>query len=138
VVTVDQLNGGAGAISEVTRQIRGYRIGGDEVVFDFRPADYEWATSDQDNTRTRLREVSIEKVCVVGDFNSWKKDQWMLQKVADPDHYELRRKMSEFTGKSQYQFKFFVNGHLWIEPSPDTANVVKVGGNILNLYLTLR
>ena len=131
-------NAAAEATSEVTRQMHGYRILNDEVVFDFRPADYEWTTSNKDGKWVRLSEVNIKKVCVAGEFNGWEKDQWVLQKAADLDHYELRRKLSEFTGKSEYQFKFVINGDTWVEPPADAANRVSVGGNVFNLYLTLR
>jgi hypothetical protein len=128
----------AGLASDVPRQVRGYRIANDEVVFDFRPTDYEWTTSNQGGKRVRLSEVSIEKVCVAGEFNGWEKDKWVLEKAAVPGHYELHRKLSEFNGKTEYQFKFVINGESWVEPPTDAANRVSEGGNTFNLYLMVR
>jgi hypothetical protein len=132
------LDAGAGVAAKVPRQVLGYRIANDEVVFDFRPADYEWTTSDQGGKRVHLNEVGIEKVCVAGEFNGWEKDKWVLWKSAVPGHYELHRKLSEFTGKTEYQFKFIINGETWVEPPTDAANQVSDSGSIFNLYLTIR
>lgn len=106
--------------------VYGYRIESDEVVFEFDPRDYEWTTRDVTGEWSGMHDVSVEEVNVAGEFNSWSKDQWNLQRIGD-NRFVLRKKLSDLGGQLDQQFKFVINHVLWVEPPTIAANRASTG-----------
>jgi len=115
----------------------GYRIEGDEVVFEFRAADYAGTTDHETGRWTDMAELSIDTVVVAGGFNDWSRDAWPMSQVSD-GVYELRKDVSLFVGKEAWQFKFVVNGLRWVEPPGDASNRVTAGPDNTAQNLELR
>jgi hypothetical protein len=115
------------------KEICGYRIDNDSVVFDFDPRVF-FMTIDHD-----------AQVLVAGEFNSWldadngritkSYPEWVMQRI-DENHYTLRKKITELQGGPQLQFKFVVNCETWSEPPPGAINWAESGG-FENLVLTI-
>jgi len=94
------------------KRVYGYRIAGDEVIFEFDPAAYDMTINADD------------PVYVAGDFNQWLGHQggginkpdpaWQMQRVA-PNRYELHRKLADFSAHPFYNFKFVENANQWFD-----------------------
>ena len=103
--------------------IYGYATDGSEVCFIFEPARYELARH-QDSRLLQLKEAGpINRVCVTGSFNEWQRDPagWIMKQTG-PERFELRKPLSFFKGKSEWPFKFLVNGELWVGAPAHAAN----------------
>lgn len=99
----------------------GYRIEGDEVVFEFDMRDYERLSSSQ-GREFDFKDIDIKKITVAGEFNNWSQDGWTMHKIT-PEIYQLRKKLSDFRGKLEWQYKFVINGSYWVEPPSEAKNV---------------
>ncbi|MEZ4774639.1 MAG: isoamylase early set domain-containing protein [Bacteroidia bacterium] len=73
---------------------------------------------------------NAEKVCLVGDFNEWQKDELPLKKLKSGD-FSITLSLKQ--GQA-YQFRYLINGENWINdpeadkyasaPYPGTENSV--------------
>ncbi|MGB5943487.1 MAG: hypothetical protein WBG71_11455 [Leeuwenhoekiella sp.] len=113
---------GLAGVSAQDKDYLGYRIVGDEVVFDFNTKDYDLVTEERLNKKYKLNSIDIAYVAVAGNFNNWSRTQWKLKKIAN-DQYELRKKLTDFDD-SGLEFKYVINGSLWAEPNGDLPNAI--------------
>lgn len=67
----------------------GYRLEGDEIVFELDLADCEVITR-ADGRCVERDDVSVESVAVAGEFDGWSTAAWPMQMI-DVGIYELRR-----------------------------------------------
>ncbi len=117
------------------KNIQGYRIDGDEVVFTFDKRDYEEAT-DKDGIHLDFADIDVREVFVSGNFNGWSMKKWRMTKI-DENTFELRKKTDDFTDEFTWEFKFVVNKFYWAEPSKKKINSVyatTIYGDKLNTY----
>ena len=101
----------------------GYAVQGNEVYFIFEPVHYELARH-ENGRLIRLAEVAaLNRVSVVGSFNAWVHDEpdWRMREVT-PGRFELRMPLSRFADRSEWPFKFLVNGELWVGAPANAAN----------------
>ena len=118
------------------KNVLGYRIEGDSVVFTFNAADYSKYTDESNGERVDFDDFNIEEVALSGDFNMWSRDKWIMKKVND-NIYELRKKLTDFTDQFSWEFKFVINGTYWAEPYKETSNTtpaVDENGQNLHVY----
>jgi tetratricopeptide (TPR) repeat protein len=97
----------------------GCRIDGGDVVFVFEPAMFG------------VQAATDAEVHVVGDFNEWLDASdgkinnplpaWQMQLVTS-NRYELRKKLADFHGRPQWQFKFVVNLTQWLDAPGNATN----------------
>ncbi len=116
--------------------VKGYRMDGDEVVFTFKPSDYNKLKHDSGDITLELDEVNINNVFVAGEFNDWSRNRWKMVKVND-SIYELRKKMSDFIDEFDWEFKFIINSTYWAEPDESTSNIAhakSIYGKPLHAY----
>ncbi|WP_250432587.1 hypothetical protein [Hanstruepera flava] len=118
------------------KNVLGYKIDGDDIVFVFDTRDYEKATSDSSGSIKDFDDLKIEEVIVSGQFNNWTRDKWQMIKIGD-NTFELRKKITDFSNESSWEFKFLINGKYWAEPTDKIANIVPAktpNGKPLNVY----
>jgi hypothetical protein len=134
--------GGQNAIRVVgrsdTRRIDGeygYRIDGDDVVFELDLADCDAITT-SDGTALDIGSVSLGTVAVAGEFNGWSTVAWPMD-AASSGLYELRRPKSDLGPGTRWLFKFVADGSHWIEPPRGATNVSPVGEGALSSNLVL-
>lgn len=116
----------------------GFALTPSEVIFIFEPSRYEMARH-QDGRLIRLDQAgTINRICVAGAFNDWKRDQkaWTLKQTS-PTRFELRKPLRLFKGRSEWPFKFFINGEVWVGAPAQAANreVVVADTATFNLLL---
>ncbi len=109
---------------EGTREM-GYKIQKGEVIFEFDVREYQKASREGYSHQLEFSDIEIEKIAVSGEFNDWSRDGWTMHKV-DEHIYQLRKKLKDFDGKFEWQYKFLVNEKYWVEPPPEAANKVDV------------
>ena len=118
------------------KEVKGYRIVGDEVVFTFDKRDYEKVTSDKYEFTDDFVDFKIHEVIVSGQFNNWSREAWKMYRVNE-NIFELRKKITDFTDEFSWEFKFLINGKFWAEPNNTIANVVPAkthDGTLLPVY----
>ncbi len=117
------------------KEVKGYRIDGDELIFTFDKREYEEATSNKHGRVIDFEDLDIQTVMVSGEFNNWSMKKWRMVKV-DENRYELRKKISDFTDEFSWEFKFVINNAYWAEPSKRDVNVVRArkNGTTLSTY----
>lgn len=118
------------------KNVLGYRIEGDSVVFTFNATDYPKYTDESSGHRVDFKDFDIEKVALSGDFNMWSRDKWIMKKVSD-NIYELKKNLSDFTDQFSWEFKFVINGNYWAEPYRETSNTtpaIDTNGRPLDVY----
>jgi len=127
------------AIRKDNEGVYGYRLKNVSVIFEFDRANYEYVTSDESGVFAKIEDVNIRQVCVAGEFNSWARDKWIMQKVGK-DRFRFEKRVSEFGSKPEWQFKFVINGSYWVEPPTDAVNRIPTGfmNNSFNLVLRLK
>ena len=103
------------------KDVKGYRIDGDEIVFTFDKEDYKNATHDEYGVLKDFEDLDIENVVVSGNFNNWSRRSWKMKKI-DECHYELRKNIEDFTDDFMWEFKFLINHTYWAEPNENIAN----------------
>jgi serine/threonine protein kinase len=118
--------------------VYGYTVVGSKVHFVFEPSRYEMARH-EDGRLIRLDQVgTLDRINVVGAFNAWVHEDrsWMMKRVG-PDRFELRKPLAEFSGRSEWPFKFLINGNLWVGAPATAANreVVVTDTATFNLLL---
>ncbi|WP_109302359.1 glycogen-binding domain-containing protein [Aquimarina sp. AU474] len=118
-----------------TKEVKGYRIDGDELIFTFDRREYEEATTNKHGRVVDFEDLDIQTVMVSGEFNNWSMKKWRMTKV-DENRYELRKKISDFTDEFSWEFKFVINNAYWAEPSKRDVNVVRArkNGTTLSTY----
>lgn len=104
-----------------TPTAKGYRIEGDEIIFNFNVNDYKKASNDY-GYEYDFDDLDIKSVVLSGEFNNWSKEGWRLSRIAN-NQYELRKKLSDFSHDYLWEFKFVINHEYWAEPSKNTTNV---------------
>lgn len=103
--------------------IYGYAIDGNDVVFIFEPTRYPLSRN-EDGSLVEVSGIeSITHVQIAGSFNEWKKDRadWRMRRIS-PNRFELRKNLGLFKARSEWPFKFFVNGEYWIGAPGTAAN----------------
>jgi hypothetical protein len=119
----------------------GFYVSGEEVVFVFERALYEFASRGDTGERVAVAGIKLDDssvVAVAGEFNGWSTDAWEMKPVK-PDVYELRKPLGELGARDSWLFKYVVDGMIWIEPPSTASNAVPTGfGNdSFNLALNL-
>ncbi|NCC51853.1 MAG: hypothetical protein EOM20_11630 [Spartobacteria bacterium] len=119
--------------------IFGYRIEGDQVVFEFDPREYHTARM-ADGSLGPLQSVEdIYTVNVAGPFNDWIKDDadWSLGKLSR-NQFVLRKAVSNFAARAEWPFKFVINNAIWVGAPPKAENKMVVAEDTAtyNLILT--
>jgi len=102
--------------------VKGYKIVGDEVVFTFDIRDYTKYTNEKTSRRIRVESFDITNVVVSGEFNSWSRDKWQMNKV-DEYTYQLKKNIDDFTDEFSWEFKFIINNSYWAEPNKKVNNI---------------
>lgn len=102
----------------------GYKIEGSQVIFVFQRPD--WWTSE------------IQSVSVAGEFNDWKPGTAGYLLSPSGQSYTLSLP-AESLGKpgQKRQFKFVINGSVWVTPASQALNVQTDSGGNKNLVLWL-
>ncbi len=77
------------------KEVKGYRIEGDEIVFSFDREDYKKATHDNYGDDIDFDDLDIKNVVVAGSFNDWSRNEWEMKKV-DDGRYELLEENRRF------------------------------------------
>ena len=120
-------------LSAIIKPVVGYHIDGDEVVFEFEPAMYG------------RRLAPDAKVFLAGEFNHWLDNtngritnsypQWVMQRM-DDGHYTLHKPIADLRDRSQWQFRFVIDGQQWVEVPDSAVNRDELGG-MANLILKI-
>ncbi len=105
------------AVSEPARyrNVYGYRMDGDEVVFEFDPRDYDVARM-ADGSLGQVADVpSVNRVAIAGPFNEWdpRDEDWIMTRVMR-NRFELRKALDHFEGRHEWPFKFVINEQIWV------------------------
>lgn len=121
-------------------RVYGHTIQDDGVLFRYELAgDTNLVTDSDTGDRLRLTPRDDMEVAVAGDFSGWRPR--LMQR--DPENalgFQLLVPAREFEGEV-HQFKFVVDGHLWVEPPWFARNTVPAEGGVAdtkNLLLSLR
>lgn len=127
-------------VTSQTKEVKGYRIEGNDVVFSFDKREYQKYIK-ENGKKILLEDFNIENVVVSGQFNNWSKNKWRMTKV-DENIYELRKSIDDFDDNFTWEFKFVINNTHWAEPFKNDLNIVKAkkyGFNLgvynLNLFV---
>lgn len=115
------------------KEIKGYRIDGDEVVFTFDKRDYTEATNENTKERLEFKDFDIKNVVVAGNFNSWSRDSWKMKQITE-NIYELRKRLDEFKDDFNWEFKFVINSSIWAEPDENVSNITFAKEGDKNYY----
>lgn len=103
------------------KNIKGYTIEGEYIVFTFDKRDYEKGTHHRSKEKLDFDDFDIQNVVVAGNFNNWSRKRWKMKKV-DENIYQLHKKISDFKDNFNWEFKFVVNNNFWAEPTEETLN----------------
>lgn len=106
-----------------TDGVYGYAIDGDSVVFIFERDHYSLARHEDGRLVSAMDIDNISRVQIAGAFNDWKKDahDWRMQ-LTGPNRFELRKHLRDFKSRSEWPFKFLINGEYWIGAPPQAVN----------------
>jgi serine/threonine protein kinase len=123
----------------VQEDVFGYRIEGNDVVFEFDPRDYSKARMADGSLGTLSEVAQVERVVVAGPFNLWKKDNeaWVMQKVGR-QRFVLRKPLELFAEKAEWPFKFVVNNAVWVGAPEDAENKAIVAEDTATYNLILK
>ncbi|TBN06669.1 hypothetical protein EYD45_01945 [Hyunsoonleella flava] len=110
------------------KELKGYKIENDTVVFRFDVRDYSKFTHEHTAQRLEFSDFDIESVAVSGEFNLWSREDWKMQRISDYI-YELRKSVSDFNDAFSWEFKYVINNAYWAEPSRKDANIAKAKKN---------
>lgn len=111
--------------SKTDEQLKlGYHIDKNEVVFVFDVRKYE-KVSTEEGRELDFADIDIKSIAVAGEFNDWSRDGWRMQKVSEYI-YELRKKLSLFQDKPDWQYKYIINGKYWVEPPRFASNIISI------------
>jgi hypothetical protein len=113
----------------------GYRMEGDEIVFELDLADCEAITT-SDGKRVGIDDISISIVAVAGEFNGWSTAAWPMRSVGSGS-YELRRQREDFEQRPVWLFKFVADDLNWLEPPSNATNMSSVGSSTFSHNLVL-
>lgn len=103
----------------IDRKELGYRIEGEEVVFEFDLHEFDQA--DNGVEQMDFKDLDIKNVAVSGEFNNWSKSGWTMHKVSE-NIYQLRKNLKDFEDKLEWEYKFIINEAFWVEPPNDAPN----------------
>ncbi|WP_136481196.1 glycogen-binding domain-containing protein [Cognatitamlana onchidii] len=107
---------------------KGYSLEGDSIVFSFDVREYSKFTQEHTGQTLDFDDFNIESVVVSGEFNSWSKNDWKMNKI-DAYHYQLKKSILDFNDAFSWEFKFVINNSFWAEPSKYDANATKAKKN---------
>ncbi|MFY7671645.1 hypothetical protein ACOSP6_11225 [Tenacibaculum sp. MEBiC06402] len=113
--------------------IKGYRIEGDDVIFTFDKRDYTQATDEKTQQKLEFDDFDIKNVVVAGNFNSWSRDSWKMNRVSE-NIFELRKKLADFQDDFNWEFKFVINNRIWAEPDETVGNITYAKEGNKNYY----
>ncbi|RWP58620.1 hypothetical protein [Mesorhizobium sp.] len=120
-------------------RVYGYSMQNDHVLFRYElTADTNLAIDSDTGDRIRLTPRDDMDLAVAGDFSGW--EPRSMPRDEANRVFQLLVPASEFE-RDLHQFKFVVDGHLWIEPPWFARNAVPaegVSGDSKNLLLSLR
>ncbi|SDX13985.1 Glycogen recognition site of AMP-activated protein kinase [Lutibacter oricola] len=119
-----------------TKELKGYKIDGDEIVFTFDKRDYKRASKTLPffGKFKNFEDIDIKSVGVSGNFNNWSMKNWKMKKVSE-NIYELRKKINNFSNNFTWEFKFVVNEYYWAEPSKKDINSIPASKDGRPLYV---
>ncbi|MDU8886854.1 glycogen-binding domain-containing protein [Yeosuana sp. MJ-SS3] len=118
------------------KEVKGYTIQGDSVVFTFDIRDYKFFTDEYSSERLEFDDLNLKSVAVSGEFNLWSRDKWKMKQV-DQFTYQLTKKISDFSDAFSWEFKFVINEKFWAEPTKNASNIAPakdVKGENLYVY----
>ena len=101
------------------------------VIFRFDPSEFEKVTRNDNGRWVDISNVDIRTVAVAGDFNGWSKEAWRMSEIGN-GIYELRKNISFFEARSEWEFKFVLNSFYWVEPPEEASNSTASGVYKLN------
>ena len=115
----------------------GYRIDGERIIFEFElNASANIVTDDRTGLRRRIRPEEATHASIAGEFNGWHPEP-MTPHARRLDIWVAERTRAEL-GDGPFQFKFVVEGNLWVEPPDWASNIARVEHeDTLNLVLTI-
>lgn len=109
-------------INAQNKEVKGYTIKGDSVVFTFDIRDYKTFTDEDSGQRLEFNDFNLKNVAVSGEFNLWSRDKWKMNRV-DQYTYQLAKKISDFNDDFSWEFKFVINDKYWAEPAKNASNI---------------
>lgn len=106
-----------------TDGVYGYTVDGNDVVFVFERDRFTLARHEDGRLIPATDIENINYVQIAGAFNDWKKDaaDWRMR-AAGPNRFELRKSLRDFKSRSEWPFKFVVNGEYWVGAPPQAVN----------------
>lgn len=102
--------------AECQSQSNPYYIENEEVVFVFDVRSYVSTLKGRDAGKVDFSDLKIHEVAISGDFNSWSKQGWRMQKKGDY-LFELRKKFADFNDPFPLEFKYIINGKHIADPN---------------------
>jgi len=122
---------------DVAPRLYGYRIDRG-VLFEYElNEDANLVTDPVTGARFRFNPTTFFRAALAGDFNGWTQIS-MEQNPRVPYQFQLLLPFEQFP-KRLHQFKFVIDGDLWVEPPPYASNTVDAGigydAKNLELYL---
>lgn len=116
----------------------GYRIDGDDVIFEFDPRDYDVARMADGSLGQVAELAAVNRVAIAGPFNDWepRDEEWVMERVLR-NRFELRKSLDHFEGRHEWPFKFVVNDQIWVSAprAADNKEVVIEDTATYNLLL---
>jgi hypothetical protein len=100
----------------------GYYTQGNQLVFEFDPAQHHYAVQENDGNVIPTSSLTIFSVALAGEFNGWQTDEYPMQ-IVDSATYRVRVPLDSL-GAADSQFAFVVNNFYWIEPTLQSVNRV--------------
>jgi len=118
--------------------IYGYRIEGEDIVFEFDPREYGVARMADGALGTIQMVEEVYTVNVAGPFNKWIKNDknWALAKRTR-NYFELRKAISNFSARAEWPFKFVVNNNVWVGAPRKAENKMVVAEDTATYNLIL-
>lgn len=107
-----------------TVRMYGYTFARKGVLFRYQLTDdANLVTDSKTGERFRFKPDRPFEVGVAGDFTGWRPLK-MEQVPGQPPHFELPIDKAKLRPGDDHQFKFVIDGHLWVEPPARAGNVV--------------
>lgn len=101
-------------------QAFGFTVQDGYVEFVFDPIQYVYAQDEFGGGVSPVKDLQIETVSVVGDFNDWRSGTWEL--VKDGNRYLMRKEVAAFAKKKEWAFRFIINGKYQVAPPLTASN----------------
>lgn len=125
------------ATAPTSENMWGYRVEGDNVIFQYSAAYYNTAML-PDGTMRALSEDKVQDVVIAGSFNGWNTQSpaWKMESDASGSFF-LSKPADTFQGLQQQPFKFVVNGEIWVGAPEEASNKLPVDGSPVTYNLVL-